>query len=81
MLFKINSEKMTVIKELKLEQEYKFGNICAVWNNKYYEFFVSDELLLIVDLKMMAFPRKEKIGIKKIIGQDVLLAKLSWIQY
>lgn len=40
MLFKINSEKMAVIKELKLEQEYKFGSICAVWNNKYYEFLV-----------------------------------------
>ena len=30
---------------------------------------------------MMAFPRKEKAGITKVFGQDVLLAKLSWIQY
>ena len=72
---------MTVTKELKLEQEYKFGNVCAVWNNKYFEFVMSDEQILIVDLKMMAFPRKEKMSITKIFGQDVLLAKLSWIQY
>lgn len=72
---------MTVLKELKLEQEYKFGSVCAVWNNKYFEVVVADEQILIVDLKMMAFPRKEKISVTKVFGQDVLLAKLSWIQY
>ena len=43
MLFKINTEKMVVQKELKLDTEYKFGSVCAVWNNRYFEFVLADD--------------------------------------